>query len=387
MKTNRNNLAQDCGSKHKTYSSSSHKVCFCVFGFPLLGFCFLSANVSAKIPSEQLDPLNLLMFHSARLSQDVTAPVISMWVAKLQQTLPELSKTEAPVLWETSDSPAASFGAQLDQNPPQSSFSLAADPNSGQNPGHNKEPFVGLSFHKTVQNLARAGLKRRLWQARITTPEGQENKKGKDELQQIIEQIHAIEFKPRKGTPKAAAIIEPTAITEPNETPTVTAAPGQGSGVRGQGSGVRPSYEPVTEQTLQTLRNLLHHPEQLNNPFELGEVLFLSGHLKEASVAYKEALKRPPCRSPGEAGKSPDSPRCDRVAAGGPGPAQDRAWVLFQIGNCLRNDDLPSRAKIYSQLIREYPDSPWSDLAKAQYKLIDWYMKDKPRALIAESQF
>jgi hypothetical protein len=365
MKTNRNNLAQDCGSKHKTYSSSSHKVCFCVFGFPLLGFCFLSANVSAKIPSEQLDPLNLLMFHSARLSQDVTAPVISMWVAKLQQTLPELSKTEAPVLWEASDSPAVNFGAQLDQNLPRSSFSSTADPNKRLvDPNQDKEPFADLSFPETTQDTAGSNLKRQLWQAQISAPIIEEDKETKDELQQIIEQIYAIEFKPRKGTPKAVAIIEPTAITEPNETPTVTAAPEQPKETQ---TTPGPSYEPVTEQTLQTLRNLLHHPEQLNNPFELGEVLFLSGHLKEASVAYKEALKR----------KSPD----------GPGPAQDRAWVLFQIGNCLRNDDLPSRAKIYSQLIREYPDSPWSDLAKAQYKLIDWYMKDKPRTLIAESQF
>jgi len=364
MKTNRNNLAQDRGSKHKTYSSSSYKVCFCVFGFPLLGFCFLSADVSAKMPSEQLDPLNLLMFHSARLSQDVTAPVISMWVAKLQQTLPELSKTEAPVLWEPSDTAAVYFAAQVDQNLPRSSFSSTADPNSLQQTNHNKEPSGGLLFHETVQNLARAGLKRRLWQAQISAPIIEEDKETKDELQQIIKQIYAIEFKPRKGTPKAVAIIEPTAITEPNETPTVTAAPEQPKETQ---STPGPSYEPVTEQTLQTLRSLLHHPEQLNNPFELGEVLFLSGHLKEATAAYKEALKR----------KSPDEP----------GPAQDRAWVLFQIGNCLRNDDLPSRAKIYSQLIREYPDSPWSDLAKAQYKLIDWYMKDKPRALIAESQF
>ena len=367
MKTNHNNLAQDRGSKHKTYSSSSHKVCFCVFGFLLLGFCCLSADVSAKMPSEQLDPLNLLMFHSARLSQDVTAPVISMWVAKLQQTLPELSKTEAPVLWvwEPSDTAAVYFAAQVDQNLPRSSFSSTADPNKRLvDPNQDKEPFADLSFPETTQDTAGSNLKRQLWQAQISAPIIEEDKETKDELQQIIEQIYAIEFKPQKETSKAFIAVEPAPKSEPNETSTVTEGLEQSAQTEAP---PKLPYEPVTEQTLQMLRSLLHHPEQLNNPLELGEVLFLSGHLKEATAAYKEALKR----------KSPDEP----------GPAQDRAWILFQIGSCLRNDDLPTSAKIYSQLIREYPDSPWSDLAKAQYKLIDWYMKDKPRALIAESQF
>jgi hypothetical protein len=43
--------------------------------------------------------------------------------------------------------------------------------------------------------------------------------------------------------------------------------------------------------------------------------------------------------------------------------------------------------RTYRQLIAEYPDSPWADLAKAQDKLVDWFHKDKPAALITESQF
>jgi TolA-binding protein len=98
----------------------------------------------------------------------------------------------------------------------------------------------------------------------------------------------------------------------------------------------------------------------------LGEVLFLSDYLKEASVFYREALNR----------KSPD--KDDQ--------AQNRAWILFQIGNCLRGDDPLTAMKIYRQLITEYPDSSWTDLAKTRHKLIDWYQKDKPQTLIVESQ-
>ncbi len=64
--------------------------------------------------------------------------------------------------------------------------------------------------------------------------------------------------------------------------------------------------------------------------------------------------------------------------------SRDRAWILFQIGNCLRKDDLPAAAKMYQQLLTEYPNSPWVDLAKAQSNLIAWYLKDEPVKLIAE---
>jgi hypothetical protein len=57
---------------------------------------------------------------------------------------------------------------------------------------------------------------------------------------------------------------------------------------------------------------------------------------------------------------------------------------LFQIGNCLREDDPPTAAKTYGQLLTEFPDSPWAGLASFQSKLIDWYLKSEPRKLIAE---
>jgi hypothetical protein len=39
---------------------------------------------------------------------------------------------------------------------------------------------------------------------------------------------------------------------------------------------------------------------------------------------------------------------------------------------------------MYGQLLTEYPNSPWADLARFQSKLIDWYLRDEPRKLIAE---
>ena len=150
-------------------------------------------------------------------------------------------------------------------------------------------------------------------------------------------------------------------MIEPNET--VSGIPVQKQEEKQQ---IKPKlpYEPITDQTMQMLRGLAQHPEKLDNPLELGEILFVSGNLKEASIFYSEALNR---KDPNDIGSS-----------------WDRVWILFQIGNCLRNDDMPEAVKMYRQLLTEYPNSPWADLAQAQSMLIDWYLKEEPVKLIAE---
>ena len=122
--------------------------------------------------------------------------------------------------------------------------------------------------------------------------------------------------------------------------------------------------EPINNETLQKLRNLAQEPEKIANPLELGEILFVNGNVKEAAMFYSEALKR---KDPNEISVS-----------------EDRAWILFQIGNCLRSDDMPAAAKMYQQLLTEYPNSPWAILATARNNLIAWYMRDEPFKLIQQ---
>ena len=114
------------------------------------------------------------------------------------------------------------------------------------------------------------------------------------------------------------------------------------------------------------LLNSAQDPNQLDNPFELGETLYFSGHLKEATVFYQEVL--------------------NRMGTDNDGAGRNRAWTLFQLANCLRESDLPAAKKIYVKLITEYPESLWVDLAKARVKVIDWSLKDKPQTLITERQ-
>ena len=361
MKTNNENLTQNYDSGFKTSSSSRFTVCVCVFGFSVLAFGVFSSGAAAEIPPEQLNPTDLLMSHLTELLQNPNMPNIPLQVAELEPAW--LMPTQIdPFLWKAGDIAPVSFVAQADQIVPQSSFNISEDPNSPEDPNRSKEPLERVSLYTPIRTKARTRIGRQLWQAHITPPESKNDNKNEDELKRLIGQIYSIEFKPPSEIPEPVIVLEPLQKPEPNQTPTDMEVPEEPE----QEVAPKLPYEPLTDQTLQMLTNLLQHPDQLNNPFELGEVLFLSGHIREAAVAYKEALNR----------KRPDEP----------GSAKDRAWILLQIGNCLRNDDPPAAAKTYGQLIREYPDSPWADLAKAEYKLIDWYLNDKPREMIAENR-
>jgi len=64
----------------------------------------------------------------------------------------------------------------------------------------------------------------------------------------------------------------------------------------------------------------------------------------------------------------------------------DRAWVLFQLGNCLQNHKPTTAMEIYRKVLVEYPDSPWTDLAKARRGVIEWRLKEKPHGWIREPE-
>jgi tetratricopeptide (TPR) repeat protein len=215
-----------------------------------------------------------------------------------------------------------------------------------------------------VEKDTKSSLKHQIWQARISVPESEEEQRDKNELQQIIEQICSVEFEPQSSLPEPIIVVEPVQTAEPDEVSSdiETLEPEETQ------AGFKPPYNPVAEQTLRILDNLLQHPDQISNPLELAEYLFYSGHLKEASVFYQEALDR----------SNPD--KADEKAES----ALDRAWILFQIGNCLRNDEPSKAINTYRKLITEYPNSPWTNLVKARVKLIDWYQKTRPRELIAD---
>ena len=196
----------------------------------------------------------------------------------------------------------------------------------------------------------------------------------KDELQKIIEQIRAVEFESQNKQSEPVVVTQSVPSPEPNENLPATETAAEPNDKQAKSEFQTPAtenrtplpYKPITTRTLQAVSELSQHPEQLSSPFELAEILFRSGNLKEAAVLYQQALDK---TNPKDAAS-----------------ASNRAWILFQIGNCLRNDEPQNAMKTYRQLITEYPGSPWTEIAKARDKLIDWYQKDDPKTVIKENK-
>jgi hypothetical protein len=96
----------------------------------------------------------------------------------------------------------------------------------------------------------------------------------------------------------------------------------------------------------------------LAHPVAVGDGLFRSGQHEAALVFYELAMRH-----------------STEPAA--------RAWLLFQIGNCQRRTDPAAAAKAYQQLIRDFPDSPWSPVAKMLDRVVQWRLLNKPDQVLA----
>jgi tetratricopeptide (TPR) repeat protein len=320
---NKNSRHHDCPRPKATLTS---RLCRHAFRFAFFACCFSTCSLRDALSSEPSRAGNSPVHSPAETAQESTEPDVSIPYTKLPAA-PQQERTE------TNDANLVNFVA-----------------NAGTKPSETEVP-AGV--------IISSQLGRQLWRARVSIPRGNNNEQNKTELQQAIAQIHSLRFKPQKQTPAPAVVVQPTPTIEPNEAPPVSR--GQNEMSENETKFKLP-YEPLSDRTLQVLRQLSQHPDRVGSPFELAEVLFLTGNKQEAAIFYKEALNR----------KSADNLWS----------AHDRAWILFQTGNCLHNDNPQTAREAYRQLIAEYPDSPWTDLAKAKYELINWYEKDKPETLV-----
>jgi hypothetical protein len=216
----------------------------------------------------------------------------------------------------------------------------------------------------------KTGPGRKMWRSWISAPGVKNDLKSQTELEQLINQVLSIELEPQKPpvkpVPPAEPLlpilpVEPAPLIEPNEEPITTEPPEEPKYINAEPN--LPSH-PVASQTLQLVKQLVQHPDRVANPFELAEVLSSNGNSVEAAVFYKEALKR----------KSTDEAWL----------ASNKAWTLLQIANCLRYSDIAVAKQMYQQVVVECPDSLWTDLAKTQYEIINWYETENPSALVSD---
>jgi hypothetical protein len=324
MKIGNKNLRHNHKSKTKAVLTSM--LCGPIFGLTFSACCLSIYFASDVFSSEPLSAGDLPLHNPAESVQEPSAPAVSMSRTK-PSAVPQQERTGAS-----------------DANVVDSAFKAGTKP-----------PETNLPAGATVSSQ----LGHRLWQARISTPKGKEDERIKNELRQIIQQIRSVEFKPRQETPAPVIFAKPASAAEPNEATGVS--DGKKEPAKEEDK-FRLPYKPLSNETLRVLKDLSLQPDRVGDPLRLAEVLFLSGNRKEAVIFYREALSR--------------------KSAGNLWSAHDKAWILFQTGNCLRDDDPQAARETYARLIREYPDMPWTDLAKARDKLMQWREEDKPETLI-----
>jgi tetratricopeptide (TPR) repeat protein len=206
-------------------------------------------------------------------------------------------------------------------------------------------------------------LRSQLWKSRITPPDPNEDAWTKAALQDLIQRLRSIgaERPVNKPGPLRPIVIAKPAVV--SEEPDVTApALAELSGL----PAAPPAGEPdgtLSPAAVEKLNHLTKDPNQVHDPLEMAELLFLNNRPVEAAVFYERALA---LTAPNDAATS-----------------DDRAWILFQLGTSLRQTNTDKARDVYLRLISEFPNSPWTELAKANGRLINWYETTKPQQLIS----
>jgi tetratricopeptide (TPR) repeat protein len=233
-------------------------------------------------------------------------------------------------------------------------------------------PLANLLSRTKSQTKAATGpaqgapLTQALWSNRVAAPPQGKEAEASLSLKRLVRQVRSMKFEGKDAGPTFQSPAESlpseelsqgqlvetdtTGSTTPESAPPVTPATG----------GSRPS------KAQKTLEILQQNPDQVHDPLEMAELLFLSGRPVEAAPFYAKAL----------ASISPSDPANEA----------DRAWVLFQLGNCLRETDVAKAQETYIKLIADYPTSPWTELAKAHGRLLTWYQKSQPGQTTASPQ-
>jgi len=301
-------------SKHKQKNESFLAFYLCV------SVLLIFSAAQAKNMSQEFDPVNLLNDSSASRNINIDKPV-----AKIERL--SLDKKQI----QTSGNIASNF-TEVSQKT--SSYLLMTQ---------------GPTTPQTMQ----------LWKARISAPDDSASIQSKTQLRQMIKEINSIEFKPKQQSLEAA--IDPNSKSQSKKTVVATSST-QKTIVQIENT---PTNSQLTTQTLQILKDLSQHPEKIENPFDLAEILFNAGYLKEAAICYQQALKDIQNQSKTDL---------------------DKAWILFQIGNCLRKTDMPKALESYKKLIEQYPESQWTELAKAESTLISWFLENNPDAIVKQGK-
>ena len=341
--------------KFNNDKSRQHGSLFIRFGRLSIYACILlfvpiGCNVACSSTDiDELDPTSLLAIDSEQQEQylpDIQIPSHAMMSIQLgkpvaNQFNSDLSHTTGTTAIHASGLASSNFAGEVGDKLPQTS------------PG--------------PSNACGGQIERQLMESRISPPAQSPNDSKSNGLRQIIEQVRSVKFETSRGES-----VEPqqpaqqpvdTALAVPPQSPTAAPAETEQQPLVSS-TATQPAGASTSNHTLQIVEGQLKDPNQITNPFELAEILFRSGRMVPAGLCYKQALNIMPT----------DDPNL----------GTERAWILFQIGNCLKDEDPNTARESYGELIRTHPDSPWTEIAKVRYGLIEWNQKEKPVELIRQ---
>lgn len=220
---------------------------------------------------------------------------------------------------------------------------------------------VNLLFEATGQTEE---AKRRILQDRITSLGQDTEGESRDELRKVLEQIRSVEFRKEERPVGSVTVIKKVTVDDSNESNLAQQVLETQVSKKLQPQMEQSKADMVSEQILQIFNDVSQDLSQMENPVELAEILYLGGWLKEAGIVYRQAI--------------------NRIDSEGTDAFSERAWILFQLANCLRDEDPAEARKFYREMISQYPDCPWVDLAKAEDELLGWLEKENPEALLED---
>jgi len=200
----------------------------------------------------------------------------------------------------------------------------------------------------------------KLWRSRVAAPEQSDDRQNQTSLNELVNRIKSMKFQAKEQPAVTFTVPEPVvrrpdiAPDQTNTEPRIVQLPSTAPSASGR---------TLSADAAEALKRVLADPNQASDPLQLAELLYLTGRLNEAAVLYQKAL--------------------DSTLGSEPASREDRAWILLQLGNCLRETN-PARARdMYTKLVAEHADSPWVELAKAHSQLISWYEQVQPQQWLA----
>jgi len=236
--------------------------------------------------------------------------------------------------------------------------SSKAEPNDSLDPASLLDRIMNIGAEKTpdaAEPLADE-IAQRLWRSRMSAPGRPDDAQTRTALNELVHRIRSVKFEAKEQTAATFTMPEPVVI-RPDTTPDRgnaeqrTVQPAVAAPAAPEGN--------LPAEAVEALKHILTDPNRASEPLELAELLYLTGRLNEAAILYQKAL--------------------DLTPGNEPASREDRAWILLQLGNCLRETN-PARARdMYTRLVAEHADSPWVELAKAHSQLISWYEQVQPQ--------